>query len=763
MNPIVHYIDTMLEKGVLFLLIFTPLAFGTVQKWSVSLLEIISFLLLALMLLKQLLVGRTPPPMSRFTAGAAHILKIICLLFVAFITLQMLPIPPAFLKAVSPEAFRIHTTLGNATANAWQTISVNPYATLQDLLLLLCYAAIFAVIVRCCHTRAQVSAIVTTILFMGGLLVALAVLQKVFWNGRIFWFYPVDETLVSGTGIWGPYINRNHFAGYLGMAIPLALGLLLYLPSSVRAMPGVPLSARIARLLSSPTIGSQATYFLLVLAMTAALFASLSRGAMIAYTVSFCCFVWLTHLRRSLAKRSLLIVAVALVLAMVVVFASWESLEQRFEDLDVDHISRLDVWKDSIGLLRDYPLTGSGLGTFETAFRRYQTKNISAIFDHTHNDYLELLTDTGAAGFALVATAITLFFISIYRRWRRRHSMYVKCVGAGGLSSCCAMLVHSFTDFNLHIPANALLFTVIGAMTYALLFNVSDEHATADTVDCTLDHERPPVLTTRLAYFIGILLVFALLYLPVTALLADRHYAAVDRILDDKHTEELDVAPLLPETAPRYVTALQESLTAHRLEPSRAIYCWTAADIAARLGRWVTAMELLKLPLPAGVPSRDQAFGKTRSQLLMAIASEPINPDFHLALAELYENQYGDPLAAEAELRRGIDSFPHSAATRLEVAHHQLATGREGDALEQLRLLAKLDDSYQLPESPRKADTLERQPSSYIDLLYRSNLYAALDMAWRITRDPLVVKGLVPENPEAKNVLQVFLDAKGME
>src|SRR6185369_1541699 len=90
-------IDTLLEKGVLALLVFTPLAFGTVQKWSVSLLEIGAFLLLTLLLLKQLLAGE-PVEASRFPLRISRILKVLCLLFAGLVVLQLLPLPPPLIR-----------------------------------------------------------------------------------------------------------------------------------------------------------------------------------------------------------------------------------------------------------------------------------------------------------------------------------------------------------------------------------------------------------------------------------------------------------------------------------------------------------------------------------------------------------------------------------------------------------------------------------------------------------------------------------------
>lgn len=163
MTGAVPLMDSLLEKGVLFLLIFTPLAFGTVQTWSVSLMEMVSFLLLALLLVKGLLAGQSP-----LSGRTGRLMAILLLLFAGVVLLQLLPLPPSLLGLLSPEALRIHSSLGNAAPGAWQTISITPHATLQELLLLLAYAAVFTVIVSHVRTRNQVSVIVTTILAMGG-------------------------------------------------------------------------------------------------------------------------------------------------------------------------------------------------------------------------------------------------------------------------------------------------------------------------------------------------------------------------------------------------------------------------------------------------------------------------------------------------------------------------------------------------------------------------------------------------------------------
>lgn len=405
-----------------------------------------------------------------------------CLLFLLLIILvlfQMLPLPEVLLKAISPSGLATYRDFVNAPVGMYHPISLSPDATRQELFRVLSYSAVFFVIISHYRTKDQVYSLVRTILLMGGFLVIFAVVQKATWNGRIFWMYPIDETLSIGY-IWGPYINRNHFAGYMEMAIPLGMGLLLYLAPRVSSLPDTPFGAKLARFMAGETIMPYSLVFVLVLMMAAALFGTFSRGGILAFVCSSLFFARITYQRRSLKRKTELLTLLACTIVIFVVIAAWDRIEDRFSDLEEDHVSRLGVWKDSLGIVHDYPLIGTGLGTFEKAFMRYHTGKPRSLFDHAHNDYIEIITDMGIAGFALCSWLAILFFHHIFRRWRSKQSMFGKCIGAGGLTSCVAIAVHSFTDFNLHIPANALLFAVISAITYAAIFNVLDRN-TAQT------------------------------------------------------------------------------------------------------------------------------------------------------------------------------------------------------------------------------------------------------------------------------------------
>ena len=118
------------------------------------------------------------------------------ILFAAMIALalfQMVPLPEGVLKLISPVSLSTYATFGNAPAGAYHPISINPDATRRELFRVLAYAAIFFVIISHYRTKEQVHSLVKTILAMGCFLVLFAIIQKMTWNGRIFWIYPVDE------------------------------------------------------------------------------------------------------------------------------------------------------------------------------------------------------------------------------------------------------------------------------------------------------------------------------------------------------------------------------------------------------------------------------------------------------------------------------------------------------------------------------------------------------------------------------------------
>ena len=463
------YLDAVIEKGIAFILIFTPLAIGTVQQWSIAIMEIASFIILCVWILKmasegKVVVLRTPV----FGILAALLLLIV---------FQILPLPERLMAFLSPSANNMYSAFLGDDVTMSRTISIYSGATREELFKLLSYAAVFIVVVNHFRTKVQISRVVRTIIYMGCFLAVFAVIQKMTWNGRLYWFYPVGKGLHSDmTYIWGPYINHNHFAGYMEMAIPIGLGFLLYKLSGINSLHGLPVSRRIARYLDRKDSVYVMFLCLAVLIMSVVLFMSLSRGGIIGFTASVLFFSWMIRTRPSLRKKAGVFALLGIITLIIVLLSGWGRIEERFQEAgQIEKMNMIDIWTDTINIVMDFPLFGTGLGTFKNIYPQYQSENSRFLFDHAENDYMEIVTDMGVAGFFIIIGMAFVFSYSVTKAWRKRHDNFIKCIVAGGMSSCVAIAVHSFTDFNLRIPANMMLLTVIAAITYSSVLIPTDK------------------------------------------------------------------------------------------------------------------------------------------------------------------------------------------------------------------------------------------------------------------------------------------------
>lgn len=470
-NLIKTWQDSVIERGILFLLIFTPLAFGSVQIWASAVMEIAAFLVFGAWLIK---TRNDEDSWLVATGSVSKVLVVLLLAFVSLIIIQMVPLPAWFLRLLSPNIAAFYerfTVDGNAE---WRMLSIYPWATKQELLKLLSYAAVFWVIADHYRTKEQAETLVRKIIVIALSLIFFAFVQKLTWNGKIFWLFPIDAHAEASRNfaIWGPYINRNHFAGYLEMCIPLGLSMILYSTAKTHTSHHATVLKRLASVISSKRFSYLGLWSVATLVMIGALFMTLSRGGIIGFLCSAVFLIVLARMRRGLRKKIIIPVFAGLLLLLMVMVAGWNRIEDRFEQLGEEAtLRRADVWADSAMIVKDYPLVGTGLGTFQNSYQQYQSHSSTTFYDHAHNDYVELLTDTGIAGFILGGALVVTFFIMLFRNWLKRHSTYTKTIGAGGMASLLAISVHSFTDFNLHIPANAMLLAVVAGITYSLIMN----------------------------------------------------------------------------------------------------------------------------------------------------------------------------------------------------------------------------------------------------------------------------------------------------
>ena len=456
--------DGVVEYGLYFLIIFTPFAFGTVEPWSIAIAEVVVFTMALAWGLK--MVGRGEIRIEQTPLN-------ICWLFVlGFGLFQVLPLPLQVIRILSPNAYALYRDMAfDSGLNAsWRPLSLYPYATKLEILRLFALALLFWVVANHLRTREQVNRVVRVIMAVGFLLAIFGIIQHFTWNGRLYWV----RELTQGGNPFGPYVNKNHFAGYIEMVIPLSLG---YLFAKERdRYTGV--SGWRDRLLRWGT--PEASRLLLIffggLIMVAALLFTGSRAGLFSFLSSMLFMALLLLIRRFRSRRWWRLIALFVVLGFA--YALWlkpEKVLQTFAILwlgtdDPSARGRLLVWLDALRLGRDYRWTGTGLNTFAWAFPLYKGPRIDqALYVYTHNDYLQAFTEGGLLLLLLLALAMVWGGGQLLNSWSEHERPYPRGIGLGLLAGLSAMLLHSASDFNLHIMANAILFVILLALACRVL------------------------------------------------------------------------------------------------------------------------------------------------------------------------------------------------------------------------------------------------------------------------------------------------------
>ena len=441
-----------LTKGIyLFLLVFSPLAFGAVELWSRAIMEGLSYLALCLLFVDLTIHKR---PFYRVPG----IIPLILLL--AFMLFQLIPLPEVFIKWISPQTYGLYQdSLGLLGPIDRIPFSIDQKSGLTEFFRYGSYICFYILSIQLLSDKVFLKKAINTVVLFVTILAFFAILQHFTSDNKLYWF---KEHLRQP--IFGPYGNRNHFAGFAGMTFPLVLAMFLY------KKPHVNYTGFRTRLAEFFSYRSANTYFLLGVGLVLvglAVFLSLSRGGIISLSVSTCLFGMLLTFRRTDRGRGLLVLSLFATVLLIVGWFGWEPIFERFNRIRDPagqiSVERLVVWKDSMGAIRDYPMTGTGFGAFTEAYKGYRTLPGNNVFTHAHNDYIELAVEGGVIAFGLAAWFL-VSVLATYRRFLRRRDPYCVYLYMGGLTGLAAILIHSITDFNLHIGANGLYFFFICAI-----------------------------------------------------------------------------------------------------------------------------------------------------------------------------------------------------------------------------------------------------------------------------------------------------------
>ncbi len=460
-TPRVRVNDRWVFWGLLGLLFWLPLPLGTNRNWAVALLIFWSQLLLggalfawrghALLAFERLSVFRWP---LGFLSA-----------FVAYVWLQCLPLPISWLTVLSPETAAVWA------GAAWAPISLDPQQTQIYAALSFGYWSCFVVALLTIRDAQRLDRLAYA-LVLSGLLQAVvgAVLFSMGAHYRLFFSEVVHNNVV------GTFVNRNHMAGYMEICLSVGVGLMLArLGGESRPMRRSwknRLSGAIDFMLS-PKMRLRLMLVVMVIALVLTRSRMGNTGFFAAMLVVGSLAIVLS---RKTAPKTVALIA-SLIIIDVLVIGTWVGLEKvvsrvqetslavdgggREESLEL----RQDAALHAIDLVADFPVFGTGAGSFYMAYMPYRTPR-EGYFDHAHNDYVEIAADFGLLGMGILGGFVLSTLVAGVLVLVKRRSSLPRGIAFGSLMAMVALIIHSTVDFNLQIPANALTLVIVMAMAW---------------------------------------------------------------------------------------------------------------------------------------------------------------------------------------------------------------------------------------------------------------------------------------------------------
>src|SRR5215471_5821166 len=436
-------VGSICEKGIVWVLMVvlvgTAVASGAVEPWSVAIFELLVISIIILWALRALSERRV------------------------FLDVPAASLPMGLLVLMGVAQSLALTDEGGRTRSLSLDVEATRLAALTVFFLLVCFlaAANFLAV------RKRMRFVVRSLVTYGLVMAVFALAQHFSQEGRTYWLRPMSQ----GISWFGPFVNHAHYAGYISLLIPIPIALTVN---------------GIVRKEERLLFGFAAAV------MGLSLIVSLSRGGMIAMASELLFLLiggsgWIRRIlgsrddrRRQMPgverqfKRIAVLGGISMAIVVGVMLLGPEPVANRItrgngnrssggESL---YESRGWIWRDSIRVFEAYPLTGVGMGAFETAFPMYSKSDGSLLVSQSHNDFLQILTDCG-----IVGGILAIWFVgancSAIRRGLGSQDPLRRSMALGSGAAIFGMLVHSMFDFNLQVPSTALLFLLMCAIAYS--------------------------------------------------------------------------------------------------------------------------------------------------------------------------------------------------------------------------------------------------------------------------------------------------------
>ena len=317
-------------------------------------------------------------------------------------------------------------------------ITPYPFLTRVELMKLIAYLLIFFLCTQAFRERQDLNSLAWLLMFLCFGVSLFGIVQRFTSDGTIYWF----QKLTLGGDPFGPFVNRNHFAGFAELIVPVGLALMIFRGLRRDTFP-------LASLLTIVPVG--------------ALILSGSRGGIVGFGFELMVLALMVRARKRSPEAPRL-AALALVGFAAIALIGWlgtSRVIERFSTLhsgDVSLARRATMVRGAAHVFLAHPVVGCGLGSLVAVYPRFETFYDGLVVDHVHNDYMELLAEMGLLGALCGAAFLWILFRDAKKCFAAEQGHFSRAIHAAAITAICGLLLHSLVDFNLHIPSNTLLF-----------------------------------------------------------------------------------------------------------------------------------------------------------------------------------------------------------------------------------------------------------------------------------------------------------------
>jgi hypothetical protein len=467
--------DQTIEWLLISLLAFMPLAFGVVEAWSEQIVAVFAAAISICFVLKLVFQKETKLIWSWSYVPVA--------LFIIIAVVQLIPFQTELINVISPSTAATKKELLGNLPNSdvllkSMTLSFYTNATTRNLRLVLAVASVFFVVVNTYRRPKQIKRLLGAIAVIGGSIAALSVAQSLFGNGKIYWLVPSD----SGKAFSGTFINHSHYAQFMNLSIGVALALIMV--KVHEAFSGKRVTPPVAfNFISSPAARVLWLLVAMVIIGAVTVFMSLTRNGMISMLIAAGFTTLVLSWRRSLRSQSWVIVLMALGALICVLYVGFDAVYDRLASLRQfnRYENRLQIIKDIAVAWTRFPVLGTGLGTHEVVYPMFDRSTIPALAAYAENEYAQAAEETGIVGLA----ALLAFGFLVWKSYIvsvKSAFTPVRSAAYGLGFGLMAILIHSFSDFGQHLPANAMLSGISCALLLVLAQLQRNENAAGKVV-----------------------------------------------------------------------------------------------------------------------------------------------------------------------------------------------------------------------------------------------------------------------------------------